>query len=277
MQDLTAGLAIAQLDAESHQQQGAAVAVMADAQQRIQGQREEERERQCLDALIEYYSRRSNSPNCPPPSAAPAEQPRAAGAMMVSYGSASAGSSAALTAMLAQPWGQQAADSATRLGVNPDALASNMKIESNFQNVAARDGGTIRGVNQMRDSTFQAAARQAGISTDLAGQMDPAIQSAAAAQELKNAATQLRSSGVAQPTLLQARTLYQWGAGAGPAVAAASPETTMAAALPGYNAAVLQANGIRPGQTVGEWRTALANRLGPAANQPVLLGTLRSA
>lgn len=193
-----------------------------------------------------------------------------------SVGAGGAGGGAALEKMMAQSWGNEAAVNATRLGVSPAALAATAQVESNFTNPAARDGGTIAGSFQMKASTFQAAARQAGISSDLSGQMNPAIQSAAAAQELKNGALQLQRGGMNNPDLLSTRMLYQWGSGAGPALARADDSATMSSALPGYSAAVLASNGIRPGQTVGEYRADLARKLGPAARQPVLLG-VRSA
>ena len=103
--------------------------------------------------------------------------------------------------------------------------------------------------------------------------MDPAVQSLAAAQELKSAAVSLQQRGIANPTILDTRAVYQWGSGAGPALALADPSTTMAAALPAYGADTFRANGITPGMTVGQWRASVANKLGGAANQPVLTST----
>lgn len=185
---------------------------------------------------------------------------------------AAAGSGSAIQTMLAQSWGQQAADNATRLGVSPDALAATAQVESGFQNVAARNGSTIRGVWQVKDSTFADAARAAGISPDLAGQMDPATQSAAAAQVMKSAALSLQRGGMAAPDLIAVRSVFQWGSGAGPALARASGSTLMSDALPAYSAADLQANGVTPGMTVQSWRDNLARKLGPVARQPVLIG-----
>lgn len=268
--DLQAATAIVQADIASQAQQMQAFTAMAEAQPAIRTQRDEENERRCIDKLIAYYSGKSASPVCGPPVAT-------GPVVNASYGNGVSGSgtatqadgSSALNTMLSREWGQAAADNATRLGVNPSALAATCVIESGCQNVTGT--GTVSGAFQMTNSTFTAAAQRAGASTDLAGKMNPAVQSIAASQELKSAALSLQQRGIVNPTVLDTRAIYQWGAGAGPALARADPATTMAAALPAYGAATLAANGIRPGQTVGEWRADVANKIGPAAYQPVLL------
>lgn len=283
VQDLTAALVLLQNEIASQDQQSNAVSALAQAQVGVRAQREEEYERMCIDRLVEYYAGRLSNPECRPPapsstssvtagaSGTSGSTPVMAGA---GVGVAPAGSSRALDTMLSRPWGEAAVANANRVGVNPSSLAATCVIESGCRDVAARPGSTINGAFQMTDDTEKAAFRAATGTATLS--TDPAGQSLAAAQELRNAALSLQRSGVPNPTTLDARTIYQWGAGAGPALARADNNTLMSAALPAYSAANLRANGIDPAKTtVGQWRADVATKLGDAANQPVLTATTR--
>ena len=183
--------------------------------------------------------------------------------------------------MLGRSWGALAAQNATAIGVNPTAIASTCVLESGCQNLAAVRGGTVSGAYQMTNDTYLADIRSAlaqnpslagTVDTSLAGKMDPANQAIAAAQDLKNAASALRSAGVPNPTFLDARAYYQWGAGAGPSVAQAPGTASMFDTLSSYyTPAQLAANGISASTTVGQWRQTIINKVGAAATQPVLI------
>ena len=70
--------------------------------------------------------------------------------------------------------------------------------------------------------------------------------------------------------ILDVRAVYQFGAGAGPAVATAGNSANIAA-LTGLSAASLAANGLSTSSTVGQWRSTVTAKLGSAtANQSVL-------
>ena len=178
-------------------------------------------------------------------------------------------------AMTVQPWGPQAAQYAQQMGVNPTVLAGVCQIESNCQNVAG--AGTISGPFQMSDGTYNQTIREAvsqnpGLAGVVAGKTDPATQSIAAAQYLRDAATSLQASGVQNPTGLDTRAYYNFGPAAGLNVATAPDGSNVAALLPaGTN---LAANGITPGMTVGQWRQMVTAKMGAtAANAPVLLNS----
>lgn len=178
-------------------------------------------------------------------------------------------------AMAAQPWGQQASQYATQMGVNPTVLAGVCQIESNCQNVAGT--GTISGPFQMSNGTYnqtvqEAVAQNPSLAGAVSGKADPASQSIAASQYLRDAATSLQASGVQNPTGLDTRAYYNFGPAAGVNVATAPDGSNMAALLPaGTN---LAANGITPGMTVGQWRQMVTSRMGAAAaNAPVLLAS----
>ena len=108
---------------------------------------------------------------------------------------AGTGNGTVLDTMTAQPWGQQAADNAAALGVAPAALAATCVLESNC---TANPGGTgtISGAFQMSNGTFgQTVGEVQASNPDLASQItsknDPASQSIAAAQYLKDGAQAL--------------------------------------------------------------------------------------
>lgn len=272
---LHAQTAIVQSDIASQRQQLEAVAVMAQTQQAVRAQRTDEQDRRCIEALIAYYQGSGGS-GCPAPTAgASVTNVMASGSNLIGAGggASSGGATASLGTMEAQSWGQQAADNATGLGVNPNAVAATCVLESGCQNVSARAGSTVNGAFQMTDGTYQAAMRAAGQSPDLAGKMDPATQSIAAAQELKSAALNLQQSGIANPTVMDVRGAYNFGQGYGVALTRADDTTPMSSVLSSYSASTLQSNGITPGvTTVGQWRAGISGKLGDAATAPVLLG-----
>ncbi|HWY81030.1 MAG TPA: hypothetical protein VNY10_03660 [Roseiarcus sp.] len=199
-----------------------------------------------------------------------------------SSGSASSGGSGdAYNTMMAQDWGSQAADAASAMGVSATALAATCVMESNCQNVGASSGSSAAGAFQMINSTYTAdisgaIAYDPGIAgsivSGLAGQMDPTTEAYAAAYELRSDALALQSDGISDPTVLQARAMYQFGASVGPDVAAASDSDSIADTTD-LSAASLAANGLTTSSTVGEWRQTIINKLGAStANQTVLSG-----
>jgi hypothetical protein len=191
----------------------------------------------------------------------------------------SSGSGDAYNTMMGQSWGSAAANAAGAMGVSATALAATCVMESNCQNVGASGGGSASGAFQMINSTYTAdingalaydPAISGSIVSGLAGQMDPTTEAYAASYELRTDALALENQGIADPTVLQTRAMYQFGAGAGPGVASA-PDSANLAQLTGLSAASLAANGLTTSSTVGQWRETITNKLGSAtANQSVL-------
>lgn len=193
-------------------------------------------------------------------------------------GTSSGSGSSAISTMLAQGWGPAASANAAAMGVNPSALAATCVVESGCQNVTGT--GTVAGAFQMKASTYTASLNAAlqqnpslgtNIVQGLAGQMDPATESIAASQYLLQGAQSLQSAGIAIPTVLQVRGFYNFGPSNGAALANAPDDATMASVMPQISATTLTNNGIRPGETVGQWRAAVAAKIGDAAGQPVML------
>ena len=132
--------------------------------------------------------------------------------------------------MMAQDWGSQAEAAAAAMGVSATALAATCAMELNCQNVGAASGSSAAGAFQMINSTYTAdisgaVAYDPGIAgsivSGLAGQMDPATEAYAASYELRSDALALQNDGVSDPTVIQARAMYQFGGGAGLQVAEA--------------------------------------------------------
>ena len=191
----------------------------------------------------------------------------------------SGGSGDAYNTMMGQSWGSAAANAAGAMGVSATALAATCVMESNCQNVGASGGGSASGAFQMINSTYTAdisgalasdPAISGGFVSGLAGQMDPTTEAYAASYELRTDALALENQGISDPTVLQTRAMYQFGAGAGPGVASA-PDSANIAQLTGLSTASLAANGLTTSSTVGQWRQTIINKLGSAtANQTVL-------
>jgi hypothetical protein len=194
-----------------------------------------------------------------------------------SSGGVPVGDSTALGTMMGQSWGAQAAANAQALGVNASALAATCVVESGCQNVGG--SGTVAGAFQMTASTYNsmiqaALAQNSGLASQIAqssaGQMDPVSESIAASEYLLQGAQYLQNNGLSNPSVLDVRGYYNFGPQGGLNIATAPSSETMSAALPMYTAAQLTANGITPGETVGQWQASVASKIGNAAGQSVL-------
>ncbi|ARW49110.1 hypothetical protein S1001342_02820 (plasmid) [Acetobacter pasteurianus subsp. pasteurianus] len=171
-----------------------------------------------------------------------------------------------------------AAQNASALGVNPDALAATCVVESGCRNVyTANSNSSITGAFQMSNGTYNEALQKALASnpslastitnTGISGQQDPATQAVAAAQYLKDAATTLQNAGISNPTALDARAYYNFGPTAGQAIARATDDTPMSEFV---SASHMASNGISSNETVGQWRANVASKMGSAASSPIL-------
>ena len=189
-------------------------------------------------------------------------------------------SSVALDTMLSKSWGAAAGANAESLGVSATAQAVTCVLESNCQNVGGT--GTINGAFQMSDATYTAAMASAlrqnpnlaaNIVPGLAGKLDSATQSIAAAEYLRQGAQYLQAHDVQNPSVLDVRGYYNFGPGNAVSIAQANGSDLMSDQIRGLSSAQLVANGINPGvTTVGQWRTGITNKIGSsAANTTVLL------
>jgi hypothetical protein len=194
-----------------------------------------------------------------------------------SGGGGPAGDSTALGTMMGQSWGALAAANAHALGVNASALAATCVVESGCQNVGG--SGSVAGAFQMTASTYTsmiqtALAQNPSLASQIvqgsAGQMDPVSESIAASEYLLQGAQYLQAQGISNPSVVDVRGYYNFGPAGGAAIANAPPTATIASVLSMYSPTVLANNGITPGETVSQWQSSVAAKIGNAANQSVL-------
>ena len=143
-----------------------------------------------------------------------------------SSGTGGAVGSSALNTLLSQSWGATAVSEAEAIGINPSAVAATCVMESGCQNVS---GSGAQGAFQMYPAAYQEglqtalAANPALVSQIVqgsAGMNDPATEAIAASGYLMQAATTLQSAGIANPTVLEARSYYEFGPNYGSQVGA---------------------------------------------------------
>jgi hypothetical protein len=183
--------------------------------------------------------------------------------------------------MNAQSWASQADDAAAAAGITPEALASVCLMESGCTNNAGppATGGTISGVFQMADGTYQqmmqevaAANPDLNIDTSLAGKMDPGNEAYAAAQYVADGVAALQNVGVANPTNAQVRDYYEFGPTYGSALAAASVNSPGDSISTYVSSSLLAANNISPSMTVGQFQQTILNKLGSVGSQAASAG-----
>jgi hypothetical protein len=190
-------------------------------------------------------------------------------------GAGDAGDSTALSTMETTSWGLQAIQNAEALGVNPSALAATCVLESGCSQPSGVSGGA-QGVFQMFPAAYQEGLAAAlAANPDLASQIingsggrnDPTTEAIAASGYLILMNQQLQNAGVTNPTVMDVRGLYNFGAAAGTAIAQAPGSNAMSNYL---SPSVMAANGISPGETVAQWQASVSNKIGNAAGQSVL-------
>lgn len=216
----------------------------------------------------------------PTGTASPFPPPPSNGGTPSDGGGGVGGSGPALNTMLSRSWGEAAASNATAMGVNPTALAATCVMESGCRVPPPGAYPNIVGAFQMLNSTYTAAINAAvrenpslvpNIDRSLAGSMDPANQSIAAAQELKNVVARLQAGGIQNPTVLDARPGFQFGPKFAVDVAKAPDSQPLGSLLTTWEASTYTNNRLTPQTTVGEWRARVMREVGTAAREPVLL------
>ena len=191
--------------------------------------------------------------------------------------------SQSMASMMSRSWGEAASQNAQTVGITPVALAATCQIEAGgCQTNPAASSTTITGTFQMLDSTYTAMMNSAlarnpslaaNIVPGLAGKLDPATESIAAAEYLRQGAVSLQNYQVANPTVLDVRGYYNFGPGNAASIAQADDSALMSSQIRGLTDKQLLANGITAGvTTVGQWRAGVTSKVGAtAAAAPVLL------
>ncbi len=97
---------------------------------------------------------------------------------------------------------------------------------------------------------------------------DPVTEAIAASGYLTQANQAMQNAGVTNPTVLDARSYYNFGPATGVQIAQASGRNLMSQYV---SPSVLAANGISAHETVGQWQGSVSSRIGNASNQTVLM------
>ncbi len=181
-----------------------------------------------------------------------------------------------INTLIGTSWGSSAICDAQSLGLNPSALAATCVLESGCTQPAPGSGA--QGIFQMFPAAFQDGLKTAlAANPALASQVntalgpnDPTTAAIAASGYLMQATQSLEASGISSPTVLDARSYYQFGPTYGSGVATAQDNVPLSQVLAGAPSNVFTRNAIMPGETVGQWRASVVAKIGNAANQPVL-------
>jgi Transglycosylase SLT domain len=203
-------------------------------------------------------------------SSAGAASPGAGTGASSSGTSITGGSGSAYDAMMATPYGAQAAQDAAAAGINVDAMAAIGMAESNFQNVPTANGtSSATGPWQMTTGTFMQYSNANNLGYTPADITNPADNAQAASYAMAAYANAV-SQGIGQPaTVLQTYGAWVFGPVPGAAIATVGASEP----LSNYVSAQALANNNMTGWTVGQFYSAMSSRLGSTANETVLQTT----
>jgi hypothetical protein len=172
-----------------------------------------------------------------------------------------------LQTLMAQSYGGTAVNTSEQLGINPASVAAIAQVESGFRNVGTANGSTTAtGPWQFTAGTFNAVSQNNNLGFAPSSLTDPNAQAAAAPYYLQQIASTVGAATGQPVTTLQAYEGWVFGPDAGAQIATASSNVPLSALVGGQS---LANNGMS-NWTVGDFRTAMTSRLGPAANQTVL-------
>lgn len=189
-------------------------------------------------------------------------------------GTGATGNSDVLNTMLGTSWGNTAIANAQALGLNATALAATCVMESGCG--ASLGSGGAQGVFQMFPAAYQeglqtALAANPQLASQIvqgsAGMNEPTTEAIAASGYLLQANQALQNVGIANPTVLDARSYYEFGPKYGTEVAQADPSSPLVSLVP---ASFLSDNKIPSMETVAQWQASVQSKIGNAANQLVL-------
>lgn len=177
------------------------------------------------------------------------------------------GSSDALNAMRATDYGSTAETVAQQQGVSVQSVAAVGQAESGFRNIPTGNGSSsATGPWQFTTPTFQAVSNKYGLGYTAADITNPQAQATEVSYLMRDNANAVSQVTQQPATTLQAYGGWVFGSSAGAQIAAVSADTPLSQIV---SARALTNNGMAS-WTVGQFRQVMTNRLGSAANQPVL-------
>ena len=169
--------------------------------------------------------------------------------------------------MLATDYGVTAQTVAQRLGVTVDSVAAVGQAESGFRNVPTSNGSSsATGPWQFTIGTFQTVSNRYGLGYTAADITNPQAQATEVSYLMRDNANAISQATGQAATTLQAYGGWVFGTTPGVQIASAADNTP----LTQFVSATALANNGMSSWTVGQFRQVMTNRLGSAANQPVL-------
>ena len=182
-------------------------------------------------------------------------------------GSYQPGGSDALSAMKATSYGSAAISTAQQEGVAIESVAAIGQAESGFRNIPTANGSSsATGPWQFTTPTFLSVSQQHSLGYTAADVTNPQAQAVTSAYLMHDYAMSV-SQAINQPaTTLQTYGAWVFGPQAGSKIALADANTSLSSIVSTQS---LSNNGMEF-WTVSQFRQVMTNRLGSAANQPVL-------
>lgn len=182
-------------------------------------------------------------------------------------GSSYTGGGNAYDRMMAQTYGQTAANTAQQLGLNPNALAGFGVLESGFQNVGTANGSSsATGPWQITSGTWNDYVTRNNLPYTAADRNNPEAQAVVASYILKDYSSQVSSAIQAPATVQQTYGAWVFGPAGGSRIAAA---TDPSSPLSNYVSATALSNNNMTGMTVAQFYSRVGAKIGDVATQKV--------
>ena len=178
----------------------------------------------------------------------------------------SGGGTSAMDAMMATPYGNLAASSATQLGLNPEAMAGLGQLESGFQNVGTANGSSsATGPWQITFGTWADTVSKYNLPYTASDITNPAAQAQVASYIAKDYSTAVSRATNQPATVVQTYGAWVFGPTPGGMMATADPSTPLSS----FVSAKALSNNNMTGWTVDQFYSKFTNKLGSAASQTV--------
>ncbi len=178
----------------------------------------------------------------------------------------SGGGTAAMDAMMATLYGALASQSATQLGLNPEAMAGLGQLESGFRNVGTANGSSsATGPWQITTGTWNGTVAKYNLPYTASDITNPAAQAQVASYIAKDYSTAVSRATNQPATVVQTYGAWVFGPTPGAMMATADPSTPLSS----FVSAKALSNNNMTGWTVDQFYSKFGNKLGSGANQTV--------
>ena len=176
------------------------------------------------------------------------------------------GTTAAMDAMMATPYGALASQSATQLGLNPEAMAGLGQLESGFRNVGTENGtSSATGPWQITTGTWADTVAKYNLPYTASDITNPAAQAQVASYIAKDYSSAVSKATQQPATVVQTYGAWVFGPTPGAMMATADPSTPLSS----FVSDKALSNNNMTGWTVDQFYSKFTAKLGSAADQTV--------